>query len=759
MLDTKPLIKFSVEHPWIIILLSLIITIGFALPLVNLQIQADVETLLPEDFDITDDHVADSGESFDKLLIMVKGSELFTVENLQLFEKTYQNLNEAIPVVQTIEPFSMMTLEKTGSRLTAVKMAPGGKAPTNDEELSVFVSRLEQSRFAPGLVSSSDGDALAVYLLVEKTENYVSMMDLIDEIIEPLGQKMTVSVTGTSAFSAETERFLTTGFARLLVFVIITILLSYYIGFRSKRAVFLPATLVISGTIFSLGIMALAGFELTMVSIISPPLILTLGSSYSIHVMNSYYAFAARKESNDKKKLIIDSVNQISGTVLLASLTTLIGLMSLLFATIRQTREFAVVTAAGIFFTALLSITLLPAFLVLQPVPDRNRLQTLSEDPLSRFLRRTGPRLARAGWQTIAIIVVITAVFVFITPKVEFNTSPAKYFPSSSKVIQNLNGFLEEMGGYEEISVNLKGPDEGYFLQTEVLEDINNIEQMLSSNPDISYIFSFPQYLEYASKVMTGKDNYFKSTGLNRFISKIFATANPDTDIVNKEYSELKIQLRVYNSDDMMPVDEKDTVELKEYITGVFSDNLPDEIEWQLHGTSFEFLKLSRQMRRDFLVSTLAALIMIGITGTIAFRSLFKGILTLVPLLMGIFSSMILMVIFNIPLDMTTIMVSCITIGVGVDDSIHFLLQHKRYENEFPDDSVKAAQETLLHTGRPILITTLSIVAGLVFLTFAKFQPIRYFGLLIVFTLLTACFSTLVLLPYLSRLKRKKKNA
>ena len=105
---------------------------------------------------------------------------------------------------------------------------------------------------------------------------------------------------------------------------------------------------------------------------------------------------------------------------------------------------------------------------------------------------------------------------------------------------------------------------------------------------------------------------------------------------------------------------------------------LYEVITWELSGISLGFLKLSGQMRRDFLVSTIAALIMIGIVTSIVFKSAVKGILSITPMLTGIFSSLILMFLFKIPLDMTTIMVSCITIGVGVDDSIHFLLQYRK---------------------------------------------------------------------------------
>ena len=583
-------------------------------------------------------------------------------------------------------------------------------------------------------------------------------MKEIETILKPLRDVVDVTVTGTSPFSAETERFLTKSFIWLLMFVLVTILLSYYLGFRSKRAVFLPITLVLSGTVFALGIMSLAGFELTMVSIISPPLILTLGSSYSIHVMNAYYSAVALAgvSVKDKKEIIVNSVSDVSGTVLLASLTTLLGLMSLMLATIPQTREFAVSTALGVFFSALLSVTLLPAFLSLQSVPKAHCLKSLERDPLSRFLIRFGPSLVNSRQQTFIIMIIITAAFLILTPGIEFNTSPSKYFPESSDVIQDHYTFLDELGGYDELEIRLRSSEDGFFLRPDILNGVYSLEQKLLKNPDISYIMSFPQYLHYASGVMSGDVGSFDSKGLNRYISKLFSAANPELSLVNSDFSEISILVRVYNSEEIMPIDEKDTKNLVRYISSVMNGGQDDDFTWELTGVALGFLELSEQMRRDFLVSTIAALIMIGLLTSFVFKSPFKGLLALIPLLMGIFGSMIMMVLFKIPLDMTTIMVSCITIGVGVDDAIHFLLQHRKMAAKFPKEPDRAVLETIIHTGRPIVITTFSIVAGLLFLAVAQFQPIRYFGLLIVFTLLTACFSTIILLPSLSRLTAGK---
>jgi hypothetical protein len=138
--------------------------------------------------------------------------------------------------------------------------------------------------------------------------------------------------------------------------------------------------------------------------------------------------------------------------------------------------------------------------------------------------------------------------------------------------------------------------------------------------------------------------------------------------------------------------------------------------------------------------------LVLGIT-TVAFRSVRFGFLATVPLFMGIMLNFVFMGILGIPLDLTTIMVSAVAIGVGVDDAIHFLLYYRKHLKEHGGDRQKAVKQTLAVTGRPILLTTMSIVGGLLVLSLASFRPIVYFGILVVVTLSAACASTLIVLP------------
>ncbi len=246
---------------------------------------------------------------------------------------------------------------------------------------------------------------------------------------------------------------------------------------------------------------------------------------------------------------------------------------------------------------------------------------------------------------------------------------------------------------------------------------------------------------------MLGKEGEFSNRGLNLLVSRMFLSATKE----ESDFSTTNLRVRIYNNSEGHPIDEGDTRRIKTEIEKVLNESLPEGISWEISGLSLDFLELSSLMRRDFLVSTLAALIAIAIICTIAFKSLKRGLLAVIPLTAGIAATFILMSIFDIPLDMTTIMMSCVAIGVGVDDAIHFLLRHRHEELKNPGNPEKASADAVIHTGRPIILTTLSIILGLAWFAFADFHPIRYFGLLIIFTLTAAGLSTILILPPLAK--------
>jgi hypothetical protein len=160
-------------------------------------------------------------------------------------------------------------------------------------------------------------------------------------------------------------------------------------------------------------------------------------------------------------------------------------------------------------------------------------------------------------------------------------------------------------------------------------------------------------------------------------------------------------------------------------------------------------LSFADSLRRTLILSMGISIISIFLLTFLVFRSALFGLYPLVPLVVGLLLNYAMMALTRIPLDMTTIMVSNIAIGVGVDSAIYVVIQYRRQIAAAPGDPQAALAQTLVVTGQPVLLSSLSIVIGLLVFATAAFRPIVYFGMLVMFTLLATTLGTLVTLPTL----------
>jgi hypothetical protein len=161
-------------------------------------------------------------------------------------------------------------------------------------------------------------------------------------------------------------------------------------------------------------------------------------------------------------------------------------------------------------------------------------------------------------------------------------------------------------------------------------------------------------------------------------------------------------------------------------------------------------LRMGNTIKADQDRSLIISLILVFLLVTVQFRSPLMGLLALIPTMTGIMCNYVLMFLFDIPFDVVTVIFASITIGVGVDAAIHFLIRFKLRQKDHPNmEYAVLLSQTLEETGRPILLSSISLIAGLMMLLFASFIPVKYFGLLLSFALLVTTAATLFILPAL----------
>jgi hypothetical protein len=455
----------------------------------------------------------------------------------------------------------------------------------------------------------------------------------------------------------------------------------------------------------------------------------------------------------------------VSGTILWASLISVIGFASLMVTDIRQVREFAVVTSFGTVSCALLALFFFPAILSRLPPPGRRQVRRVRAGALSSMLLRLSRFVVRRRWPIVGGLGACVLGFVLCLPYIKTDTDTIGYFPAADPVVRDMYYLTGKLGGFDELNLSLLAPQgqESYFLRPEVLAWVDELETRLAAIPDICYAVSFASYVRFLNRVASGEDRIPEKRApillLSRFVRALAAEAkgsNPLAGMLNEDFSRLTLSFRIYNSATGKFINEQGLRDLLAGMEPIIASALPAEVRTELWGMGLQYLSLSDLLRRNLARSFGMSVLLVLVVAVISFRSLRYGLLAIVPLVSAMMLNFLLMALARIPLDMTTIMVSSVAVGMGVDDAIHFILSYRRRRARVPGDVRRAVTVTLVVTGRPIFLTSLSIVAGLLVLVLASFRPIMYFGVLVVFTLAATCASTLIVLPALLALLPEK---
>jgi hydrophobe/amphiphile efflux-3 (HAE3) family protein len=752
---TIRLFTFSQRHPLLIIVLVALITLVLGYFAAQVEIRSELEDLIPEDEEMTQLIRKYRGDGTDTnyLMLAVERDDPFEPEALRAFAEAIEQVGKISSIETVINPFNIVSFRKRGSKLEI--LPPVKEPPQRQEELAQFREMLSSDPVAGSLLLSKDGKVLSALFETDTLEDSRADVHAFQRIAASLEQYYKVYTTGVALATFRGTQYVTQDLPRLLVLTAAFILLIYYLGFRSLRAVALPMVVVGLGTIWTVGFMSLLGFSITMVSIATPPLVLTLGSSYSIHILNQYYREGAHK--NGKGHWIVLSVSHIQRTIFLASATTVIGFASLLATKTSQIQEFGLSTSLGIISCALLSLFFLPTVLSLLKPPAIGQTRRVLRGGLNRTMQGLSRFVLRHPIPILSCVVVIAIVFGLSVNRIGHQYDYFAYFPKNEKLVQDTQYLAEKLGGFQQLNFTLAAPngEKNYFLSQDVLEKVDQFEKELLNNPYVMNTTSFTSYLKHLNQVMTGQHSIPQTRGLilllARYIKAISATQSADNSLLNvmanEDFSQLTITFRVYNLEEAHYLFEDELAVLAEQIYRDSRRLLPAELEGELWGNSLRFLSVSRIVNRDQRVSLLISFLLIFAMTSIAFRSLFYGFCSLFPLMTGIIINFVVMALFKIPLDMTTVMIGNIAVGVGVDNSIHLLLQFRRQKKNYPDDIPRVFENTLTITGRPILLTSASIVGGLLILVFASFVPIVYFGILVSLTLFATAVGSLVVLP------------
>ena len=692
-----------------------------------------------------------NGRFGDGYVIIFTSDRMFEPEVLNTIYEVRDNLSKRYEIGSCLSPFDYVTVEKKGTRLSIEPIAPVKQGETwTEEDAELFHQRLMNDSVAKNYLYSDDGSTIMIYYRARGL-NAQSIAEL-DTIVNPLREYGRVALNGGGLISNAVMKYLNKDLITLLVLCLAVILVIFYLSFRSIRAVLLPASLALIGIVWTLGTMAITGYKLNIVTVLTPCLVLTLGSSYSIHMINEYFEAIT---SGDKDKLVYH-FSKISKTIFFAMATTVAGFLALLICRTPLFKEFGITIAIGVFYCAVLAFTYIPAILSKTKLPKPKQLKVVKSGLLTKCVHATALIITKAWWIFIVITILISILFMFIKDDIGFDSNYMSYFPSDDPIVQDSIYFAKTLGGTDPYYITITAPDneKGFFLKSENLKDIYAYETaVMAACPDIVQSLSFSQYVSFLNEVYNGEKGIPDSNGLINLLSRVLKQiegqigSNVLDVLINDDASEVTLSMRNFDSVEQ-DLQTTSSARRIEQTMDYYRYMLPAGTKSEIHCAASNGVRASDMIMVDQNRATILSFFLIFIIASFAVLSIQYGIAALIPVSVGVMINYIFMWAFSIPFDIVTVGFSSVAIGCGVDNALHFLIRYKIRLKESPGlSTIEAVKENIIETGRPIILTTISVDAGLIMLLFASYTPIQYFGILMCVALTAAMLATICILP------------
>ena len=752
-------INFILDHPKWIIGCTAFITIAMIYSASQLKMDFSIEEL----FAINDPDVEkyfDFLEEFERednlILLMYECDDPFSYENLNL-NKTLIEKFESIKGIDEVTGLSNLEIFTEGEDELLRSVYP--YIPLSTDSLLEAKKRISSSEFAQETLISKDGKLASIAIELDASFNNHDKREKIIEEIDHYQNSANWKwhQSGIPVLRTRYVQLMVTDTIRFLIPVAIMIIILFTVVFRSWLALLIPMSIIIMVVIWTIGLMVILDIDFNIMTYIIPTLLFIIGIGDSVHFLVKY--FGTLSEVKDKKRALSQTIEKIGTAIFLTSITTSIGFGSLIRSNIDIVRQFGVMTAAGVMFAFILTVTYLPAMIMLFKQTPITKLKSYSLGLRINILKGF-IKIVRSYPKPIIIFTFFFAVISIIgASKINSHNSLMDDLKPGTTLYDDIMIAEERMGAILplEIIVSLKNdsPNEINDIRDPVfLEHLDKLQKYISSINDIGKMISMVDHIKEFNRAMNDGNNIFYTIPNSRsaITQTVLIYGDKFNSLTNFDYSKARITGRVKD------IDSRRASEIKTDIYNYVENNIPDYMKVEITGTTFLALATNDYLVSDLTTSFVAAFILITVVMIILFKSVPITLISIIPNTIPMLAMAAIMGYFDIILRPPTAMTFAVAFGIAVDDTIHYLT---RYRMELP--ALKwhhrlANDRTIMTTGLAMITTTGILVTGFLILVFSSFTPTADFGLLAALTIFIALVCDLTFLPALLSLVKPNIN-
>jgi predicted RND superfamily exporter protein len=596
-----------------------------------------------------------------------------------------------------------------------------------------------------------------------KKQNHKNILE-IRQVIQSYGDVGKIYLGGIPMIADDMMTFIKSDIIVFGLGVLLFIIATLWFVFRKLIWIVVPISSCLFSVVIMMGLLGILGWKVTVISSNFIALMLILTMAMNIHMSTRFLQLRKDYPSKNNFEIISLTTNKMFWPILYTVFTTVFAFLSLIFSGIKPIIDFGWMMTFGLITSFIITFTLLPTLLNFAPTKNIT-LKKEQESKITTFLGNLSLNNKNTIFGVTGIVIILSLIGI---SKLEVENSFINYFDKNTEIYKGMKLIDEELGGTTPLEVILKFPatenkevsteddefedwgdeedenEDKYWFTKDKIDKIASVHNYLDSLPQVGKVLSFSSIIDVATQLNNNKPLGTLEMGV--LYSKIPQSIK--TEIIDPYLSikdnEARISLRIIDSQENLRRNDlinKINFDLKNKI-GL------EESEYKLAGVLILFNNLLQSLFKSQILTLGLVMIGIFIMFIILFRNIKLSLIGVVPNFIAAFFILGIIGLLGIPLDMMTITIAAITIGIAVDNSIHYIYRFKEEFSKIKDynKTLKKCHSTV---GVAILNTSITIVFGFSILVLSKFIPTIYFGLFTGLAMLLAMISVLTLLPSL----------
>jgi len=744
----------------LILFLIAAFTVFLALQWKNMRFSSSEANLLPDNHPVNLEYLSfleQFGEEGNVIVLAVRDDNLFTPTNFNLWNRLSKQVDAFPEVDFVLSTDNLKELVKDKDKNQFV-LEPFIKSPPQSRPAidSLVQHLFENIPFYDNLIYNKGSKTIRTIVYLDKDlvntsvrKDFVlkDFSNLIENFEDETG--LNVRVSGMPYVRTKNSQNIIDEIGKFIAAALGVTSLIFFFFFRSFRATFISMCIVVIGVMWAFGILGLLQYEITVLTALIPPLIIVIGIPNCIFLINKYQ-HEVKKHGNQALSLQ-RVISKIGNATLMTNVTTASGFATFIITDSTLLTEFGIVASINIIGIFILSLLIIPIVYSFMSLPKTKHLKHLNKRWIDSFVN---------GMEQIVrerrITVYVTSVILLITSiigiyQINISGSPIEDMPKAAEFFSDIRFFEEEFDGIMPLEIVVDTKRKNGVLKPATLRRIDELGKRIDETPELSRPISMVDLVKYSKQAFyNGIPKYYQlpTSQENAFIMDVVRNSSGDGDLLKSfvdstgQIARITTYMRDIKTERMEEIE----LELNESLIKIFPQ---DRFNTYLTGKALLFLKGTKYLVKNLVLSLALAIALIALFMAYLFRSFRMIIISLIPNLLPLVITAGVMGFVGVPIKPSTILVFSIAFGISVDDTIHFLAKYRQELIANKWRIQKSVYAALRETGVSMFYTSIVLFFGFSVFTSSNFGGTVALGALVSATLLFAMLANLILLPSL----------